>query len=330
MDVSICILNRDQRTLLKECLTSCVAELELSKLQGEIVVVDNGSRDGSPEMVAEAFPKIHLFRNREDVGFSAGNNQAIRVSSGRYVLILNNDTLLLPGCLRTMVAFMDEHPQVAVAGPKLLNPDGSVQHHYHRRRLPTLAEALFPLFWLSGVQPGRRILERSWHIDESLNEPTPIERIAGCAMMLRSRALQSAGLFDESFDYFFEDVELCHRLLKSGWSIYYLPQPKIIHYGGATFTFVGSAKHAMHFAGQLRYFRKHKGPLQFSIVKGMTTVTVVLKLFAASALAFIPTKRARHRWSAKHTAYRHLLRKVWLGHEPSGDSATLEWTPKDP
>jgi GT2 family glycosyltransferase len=314
MDISICILNRNQRALLKDCLTSCFAELDRGHLRGEIIVVDNASDDGSPEMISELFPDVRLIRNQENVGFSAGNNQAIRLSSGRYVLALNNDTVLLPECLGILVAYMDAHPDVGVAGPKLLNRDGSVQQGYHRP-LPTLAEPLIVLFWIERLWPGNRLVgravKRARSIDDNVSDPTPIEQLGGCAMLLRRRALDAVGLFDENFSYTFEDVDLCHRLLKGGWSVYYVPRAQIIHYGGATFADMRLSKRVtMYFLGQLWYFRKHKGLLQFGILKVMTIVALVFRLIIASALELVPNARIRSRFSGMPSAYWRLLHSV--------------------
>lgn len=311
-DVSICVLNWNQRPLLKECLASCLRELGQSKLAGQVIVVDNASTDGSPEMVSELFPKVNLILNKENAGFSAANNQAIQLSTGRYVLILNNDTVLLPGCLEIMVAFMDSHPRVGVTGPKLLNRDGSIQRGYHRA-LPTLAELLLALFWLDRFWPGKLLADRARGIDEGLTHPTPIEQVAGCAMLLRRQALDSAGFFDESFEYWYEDVELCHRFLKGGWEIYYLPQAQIIHYGGASFATLGPSKTTpMRISGQLQYFRKHKGVFQYAILKGMAILGLLLRLVVVSSLGLIPSIRDRRRWSGAASAYWHFLpRLIW-------------------
>jgi hypothetical protein len=276
-------------------------------MTGQVIVIDNASTDGSPEMVSELFPKVDLIRNKENASFSSANNRGIRLSTGRYVLILNNDTLLLPGCLEIMVAFMDSHPRVGVTGPKLLNPDGSIQHGYHRA-LPTVVELLLALFWLDRFWPGKLLADRAWGMDESLKSPTPIEQIAGCSMMLRRKALESAGLFDESFEYWYEDVELCHRFLKCGWEIYYLPQAQIIHYGGVSFAKLGPSKTTpMRISGQLRYFRKHKGGVEYAILKGMVIAGVVIRLAVVGSLGMIPSIRDRRRWSGAATAYWHLL-----------------------
>ena len=309
-DVSICVLNWNQRSLLKDCLDSCLAELERSRLDGQVIVMDNASSDGSPEMVSQLFPTVNLIRNQENVSFSSANNQGIRLSTGRYVLVLNNDTVLLPGCLQVMVAFMDSHARAGVTGPKLLNPDGSIQRGYHRA-LPTLAELLLALFWLDRFWPGRRLADRARGIDESLKGPTPIEQVAGCAMMLRRQALESAGLFDESFEYWYEDVELCHRFLERGWEIYYLPEARIIHYGGASFAMLGPSRTTpLRISGQLRYFRKHKGAVQYAVLKMMAVIGLAVRLVAAGSLGLVPSVRERRRWSGAVTAYWHVLSHV--------------------
>lgn len=310
--VSICILNRNRRELLNACLVSCIAEFEHSGISGEIIVVDNASDDGSPDMVTALFPAARLIRNQKNESFSHANNQAIRISSGRYVLVLNNDTVVLPGCLRILVDYLDAHLRVAAVGPKLLTPDGSVQQGYHRS-LPRLAEPALLLFALNRFWPGKILFERARQLDGALVEPTPIEQIGGCALMLRRKALDSAGAFDESFHYWFEDVELCHRLQRNGWQIFYLPQARIIHYGGATFASTPAPEQLMlYISGVLLYFKKQKGPFQSAVLKAIVILALLVRIVLAGLMSVSPGAEARRQWSRKLRAYGRILRMVFL------------------
>jgi GT2 family glycosyltransferase len=310
MDISICILNRNQKVLLEKCLTSCIAELERSPLSAEIIVVDNASNDGSREIVAQLFPDIRLICNRENMGFSSANNKGIRASSGRYLLILNNDTILLPGCLNIMVTYMESNPDVGAVGPKLLNPDRSMQQGYNRS-FPRLVEPFLLLFGLHRCWPGRAFFDRLGKIDEGLIDPTPIEQIAACSLLLRRATLDSVGLFDESFHYWFEDVELCHRIIKQGWRVYYLPEARIIHHGGVSFASIAiSEQLTMYLFGILRYFKKQRGRLQFAALKSMAVVAILFRLLVAGLLSMNPSAKARKRWSGKPTAYWRMLHMV--------------------
>lgn len=297
VDVSICILNRNQKDLLRGCLASCFDELARSGLVGEIIVVDNASEDGSPEMVAEVFTQVRVIRNQENATFSRGNNQAIEAASGRFVLVLNNDTVILPGCLETLVKYMDSKTRVGIAGPKLLRPDGTVQLSYHRR-LPRLADVFTRVLFVDRFWPGNPIRKRAWLEDELLDEnsiePCPIEQIAGCCMMLRRQALDTSGLFDEDFQYGYEDVDLCQRFNKSAWGVSYVPKAQIVHYGAASFAALEPEKvKVMFMSSLLRYFRKHKGSAQYGMVKIMILIASFARLIVFSARSL-----SRSRWAA--------------------------------
>jgi len=319
MDTSICILNRDQRELLKECLDSCYREFKESNISGEVIVVDNGSSDGSPAMVRSLFPEARLISNSGNAGFSTANNQAIRVARGRYVLVLNNDTVLLPGCLRVLLAFMDAHPEVGAAGPKLLNRDGSTQLGYHRR-LPTIADTCVALFWIPHIWPGNPVTRHAIMMDEVTDPATAsmaIEQVGGCAMFLRREAMESVGLFDEAFYRWFEDVDLCERLRTAGWSMVYVPGAQIVHYGGAYFQRMEFSERAeMQVAALLRYFRKHRGRGSYNLVKSVTLIALTIRLAFVTALAFGPVRHLRHRWRGVPLRYLRTIKCLLLGDFP--------------
>ncbi len=305
--LSICILNRNQKDLLRACIKSCLDDLQKSELSGEIIVVDNASQDGSPEMVSEKFPQVRLIRNRDNASFSAANNQAIAASSGRYVFVLNNDTILHKGCLKELVSYMDAHHDVGAAGPKLLNSDGSVQLGYHRR-LPRLPDTLVTLLWLHHVWPSNPITRKALLADELLDdqrqEPWPIEQVGGCALLLRREALDQVGGFDEAFCFWFEDVDLCERLGRGGWKIVYVPRPCLTHYGGASFAGLEAGETVdLYIKSLLLFFKRRRGPIQYSFVKLTALTTLLLKLPVVALLSISPKAETRRLWRNAPLAY---------------------------
>ena len=208
-DVSIVIVSYNVRELLRACLRS-IPESNRPAVTYEVIVVDNASYDRSADMVAREFPHVMLVRNQENVGFAQASNQGAAVSKGRYVLLLNPDTEVLPGCLARLVAFADTHPDAGVVGCAHLSPDG--------RPVASFARGyLFPKPLCSNRV---ELLRNGW--------------VSGACMLLRRNACEKLGWLDESFFFGCEDVELCWRMSKAGWHVYYLPDARIIHHGGAS------------------------------------------------------------------------------------------------
>jgi hypothetical protein len=258
-------------------------------------------------MVAEKFPGVRLIRNRDNAAFSTANNQAIAASSGRYVFVLNNDTVLHPGCLGELVGYMDAHPQVGLTGPKLLNRDGSVQLGYHRR-LPRLPDTLVTLLWLHHVWPSNPITRKALLADEFLDnqrrEPWSIEQVGGCAMLVRREVLDQVGGFDEDFYFWFEDVELCERAAKRGWGIVYVPKASLTHYGGASFAGMeGGGKVGLYIESLLLFFKKHRAPVQHCLLKLVVLTTLLLKVPVVALLSISPKAETRSQWRNAPLAY---------------------------
>jgi len=204
LDLSIIIVNFNKSKLLKDCLDSIYKNSKSIKF--EIFVVDNGSKDNSVSMIKENFPQIKLIENSSNLGFAKANNQAIKLSQGKYILLLNNDTKILNNALKQMVEFMTAHPNTGGLGPKLLNPD------------------------LTSQREGSLLSKRFW------NSKTPIETnfLTGAALMIRRGVFEKVGLLDENFFFYNEDIDICRRIKKAGWKLYFLPSAQIIHIGQQT------------------------------------------------------------------------------------------------
>lgn len=260
-DLSILVVNWNVRDLLRRCLQSILANLPACQL--EIIVVDNGSTDGSVEMVRTEFPQVHLIANPDNRGFPVANNQGLAVARGRYVLLLNPDTEVVGNALETMVAFADAHPDVGVVGPMLLNPDGTVQSS--RRRFPTLLTAVFESTWLQPYAP-RRLLARYYVLDRPDDEVQDVDWVTGAALMARREAIEQVGPLDEGFFMYSEELDWCRRFREAGWRVVYLPTARVIHYGGKSSEQVLPARHIHFQRSKIRYFRKYHGAVAAGVL----------------------------------------------------------------
>lgn len=269
MDLSICILTHCQPELLPRSVDSCFAEIKRAGIEGEVIVIDNASSDGSPQAVKARFPEVRLIRNQENLGFSTANNQAIRTSCGRHVLILNDDVVLQQDSLKVLLRVMDSDPRIGAAGPKLLNRDGSTQLWFTNKRFPRLRGVLLemsPLFRVFYSDPRLRALFTDYG-DPELSCKT--DHLAGACLLLSREALRSTGLFDEGFQFWYEDVDLCYRIKQAGWDIAYVAEARVVHYGSASFRKIGRRPEqaAMYYTSLVRFFRKHSSPARYNVFR---------------------------------------------------------------
>ena len=231
VDLSVVIPSYNTRELMEQALRTVDEASE--GLQVQVIVVDNASRDGSPEMVEARFPHVELIRNDRNLGFGGANNIAFQRLRGRHVLLLNSDTIVRADTLRTLVEFMDVHPEAGAAGCKILNPDGSLQLDC-RRGFPTPSAAFYKLSGLSRLFPRSRRFGRynlTYLDPEATNE---VDALSGSCMIVRRRVLEEVGGFDEDYFMYGEDLDWCYRMREAGWKIYYVPATQIIHFGGAS------------------------------------------------------------------------------------------------
>jgi len=260
-DLSVIIVSWNVRDLLRRCLLSILhsptSNFQSSTSTLQIIVVDNGSSDGSAEMVRQEFPAVRLIASAVNLGYPGGNNAGLAVAEGRYVLILNPDTEVLGDALERMIAFADAHPDVGVVGPQLLNPDGTVQSS--RRRFPTLATALFESTWLQPFAP-RRLLERYYVLDRPDDAVQDVDWVDGAALMVRRAAIEQVGLLDEGYFMYSEEMDWCRRFRQAGWRVVYLPTARIVHHRGKSSEQVIAARHVYFQSSKVRYFRKYHGP----------------------------------------------------------------------
>ena len=252
-ELSVVIPSWNTRDLTRACLESLrAADLP----ETEILVVDNGSEDGSADLVAESFPECILIRNDENLGFARGSNQGMARARGRYVLLLNTDTEVAPDAVARLLAWLEEHPDYGAAAPLLHSPDGSVQPSL--KRFPTLGTALFyatPLErWFPDSPPLRRYFMRDAPQDQSCDVDQPP---AAC-LLIRKEVLDQVGLFDERLWLFYNDVDLSKRMAAAGHRTRYVAEARVLHHEGASTSKFGRFLPEWQ-RNRLHYYRKHHG-----------------------------------------------------------------------
>lgn len=229
MDVSVIIVNYNVRGFLSNALTSL--QKALDGFSSEIFVVDNASDDGSVELLRRDFPGVHLIANTANVGFARANNQALARSGGRYLLLINPDTLVQEDTVAALVRYFERDPKAGMVGCKILNPDGSLQLPC-RRSFPTPWTAFTKTFGLSSLFPNSRLFARYNLTYLDPDGTYEVDAVSGSFMMVRREVYDAIGGLDEEFFMYGEDLDWCYRVQKAGWKVMYVPATSIIHYKG--------------------------------------------------------------------------------------------------
>ena len=271
LDLSIVIVNWNTRDLLAQCLESVYAHAPDGDF--EVFVVDNASTDGSAQAVRERFPQVQLVENTENAGFARANNQAIRASSGRYMLLLNSDTRVLPKTLRTMVQFMDDRPQVGIASCKVLSADGTFRAA--GADFLTLRSEFAHFTGLASLVRGGRWANRPGYRDFPATRE--VDWVGGACLMIRRETVEQIGLLDENYFMYCEDMDWCYRARQHGWKVYYLPQAQIIHHGQQSSRQAEVPMLAEMYRSRVQFFRKHYGSRHANCLKLIVTASVAVK-----------------------------------------------------
>lgn len=284
MDLSVVIVNYNVKHFLEQCLNSVA--LAMKDLAVEVYVVDNISVDGSVEMVKEKFPWVKLIENKENVGFSRANNQAMRIASGRYVLLLNPDTVVEEDTFVKTVSFMDQTPKCGGLGVKMIDGKGSFLPE-SKRGLPTPAVAFYKIFGLASVFPKSKRFGR-YHMGYlPMDQTNKIEILSGAFMMMRKKALDEVGLLDEAFFMYGEDIDLSYRIVLGGYDNYYFPETSIIHYKGES-TKKSSINYVFVFYNAMIIFaKKHFSEKNAKMFSFLINIAIYLRAFAAIVSRFI-------------------------------------------
>ncbi|HLQ33552.1 MAG TPA: glycosyltransferase family 2 protein [Chloroflexota bacterium] len=317
LQLSVIVVNWNVRDLLRACLRSVERERHPERSEGsfssqpgrsfvaaapqddmlpgtEIIVVDNASSDGSVEMVRGEFPNARLIANAENAGFGAANNQALSQSEGKYVLFLNPDTELRPGAVRRLLAFIDQRPRAGCVGPRLLNPDGSTQPS--RRGFPGVGTFFVESTVLQRYLGSLPALQRFYRAELPEDEPQQVDWLVGACLLMRRGALDEVGAFDERFFMYSEEMDLCYRLRRAGYEIWFVPEAEVLHHEAASSSQDLFRRNVNFHESRYRFFRKHHGLAPALALRWFVFGTFVFQL-AEEAAKFLlqPAKRQLRR-----------------------------------
>jgi GT2 family glycosyltransferase len=259
IDLSIIVVAWNVRDLVLDCLASIdAAELGISY---EVIVVDNGSEDGTVDAVRTQFPDTSVIALPRNIGFAAGNNQGLLKMRGRHAVLLNSDTILLPDGFERCVGYLDAHPGVAVVGPQLLNPDRTKQNCIHNS--PTILSELVGQSLLRRLFP-RRYPSKRVHYDG----PVEVEAVLGACLFVRREVVDQIGPIDEDYFFFLEETDWCHRIRAQGWKVVHLPDARVIHlYGESTKKKVPLRTRIEYYRSRYTFFRKNRSRVAFRAVQ---------------------------------------------------------------
>jgi len=274
LDVSIIIVAWNVRELLHNCLKSVYDETK--GINFEVIYADNASKDGSVEMVTKEFPKVRVIKNTENEGFIKANNQGIKIANGRYVLLLNSDTVVLDNAIARTVRFADANPEAAVVGCRVLNPDKTLQRTCFM--YPSILNMILSATYLYKIFPKSTFLGREGMTWWNFDNVREVETICGCFSFVRKEAIKQVGLMDEIYFVYGDDPDWCYRFKKNGWKIMFTPEPEVIHYGGQTTKQMRNKFKLQLYGSKLIFVKLNRNKLTFLLARFLTAMFFLLRV----------------------------------------------------
>jgi GT2 family glycosyltransferase len=314
--LSISLVNTNNKVLLTDCLKSLYGQDH--GVDFETILVDNVSTDGSAEMVAADFPQVQLIRNQKRKGFAANHNQAIAASKGEMVLVLNEDTVIRPGALKTMCDYMDSRPKTGALGPKLENPDGTLQKSCYK--FPSPMRSMAENLMLVAAFPNCPLWSdyRAWDHATERN----VDFVSGAAILVRRKVLETTGVLDERFFIYAEETDWCYRMHKDGWNVTFIPNATIVHFGGQSSVAIKDRQFCEFNRSAGKYIRKHYGPVGAIIMRISMVLGAMLRVPLFAAISLVQKSSRREETVTKLRLWLRLL-KLWLGFGPHEGIAEL-------
>ncbi|MEP9411066.1 MAG: glycosyltransferase family 2 protein [Candidatus Brocadia sp.] len=287
------IVNWNTRQLLIDCISSIYTTV--TGISYHIHVVDNGSADGSVKAVHDQFPRVLVIENLENRGFAAAVNQALEknIAGYTYSVLLNTDTLLQKGAIRTMYSFMEQHKDAGIVGAQLQKPDGARQHSYDN--YPTLATELLNKSLLRWLFPGKYPSKKT-----QTTQPVEVESVIGACMMIRNRAIEDVGRLDEDYFFFLEETDWCYRMQKAGWKVYHVPDARVIHLGGQSKKMAPWQSQVEYCRSLYTFFRKNRSAFSYIVLRTFYLAKITLNLITnvgGNICVFFQNEKLRYRLS---------------------------------
>ncbi len=295
-DLSITICSWNTIHDLRACLQSLREARDEANF--EVVVVDNASHDGSPDMVEKEFPEFRLLRQTVNLGFTGGHNLALRERKGRHAALLNSDTVVHSGAIRELAGYLEAHPEAGVIGPKLLNPDGSLQ--FSARRWPDPIAAIYRNTFIGKLFPNnsaaRDYLMQEW----DHNDTREVDWVSGAAMFLREDLIEKTGGLDNTLFMYCEDTDLCRRAWNLDYKVVYLHSAVITHAIGRSTDRVANKMIVRHHRSMFRYYKKHTVKDSFVLFRPGLLVFAAVGLTLRAGAALAKNLRDKIRWKIKN------------------------------
>ncbi|HZQ02948.1 MAG TPA: glycosyltransferase family 2 protein [Gaiellaceae bacterium] len=282
-DVCVIVVSFNALPWLERCLESVAGV--------ETIVVDHGSTDGSVELVRSRFPGVRLVA-QANRGMGAGNNLGMRIADSRYFFLLNSDAWVVGDAVARLVAFADAHPDTAVVGPRLLNPDRTLQRSV--RGFPTVWRLATEYLFLRKLAPRTRLLNPLYVGGFAHDEAREVDWLSGAALLVRREAADAVGLFDEAFFMFGEEADWMYRFHEAGWRVRFTPEAEVVHVGGASH---GGRLYVENLRGHLRFLAKHRGEREAERARRLLLFALRLR-----SLLFRGERRATYREGARYLA----------------------------
>ncbi|HYC79442.1 MAG TPA: glycosyltransferase family 2 protein [Candidatus Binatia bacterium] len=283
MDLSVIILNYNTKGLLRDCLKSVLASTGSYKT--EVIVADNGSADGSIEMVRSEFPQVKLLENGRNLGFAKGNNEAIKMASGRHVMLLNSDTVVKPDAFEKMISKADSDPMIGALGPKILLANGQLDPS-SRRNFPNPANSFFRLFGLKRFS--------NYNIAGPVDQEMEVESIMGACMLVPRTVIEKVGMLDEEFFFYGEDLDWCYRIKEAGYKVVYYPAAQILHLKSASSRQIPFKIVKVAYTAMKIFYRKHYAPKYPVVFNWLVYAGINLRMYLVMFINLFRKNKSVH------------------------------------
>lgn len=322
-DISVIVVSWNTCELLRQCLQSIIDEpgvrivatgepvdapMAPEALAVEIIVVDNASDDGSAQMVQAEFPQTSLIANRHNAGFAAANNQATAQARGQVLFLLNPDAYLLPGAMTGLARFLSEHPEAAVVGPNVLNPDGSWQAAAFR--FATLWDLFCEAVFLSVLWPRSPLFARKELGGFKRDTVREVDWVQGCALFVHRDVWDAVGPFDEGYWMYVEELDWCRRAKGMGYRIFFTPDARVVHYGKRAVAKARANVLPLGFRSHFRYYRKFDGQAKELAVRLIALLQMGLRAGISAGMFLATRGQTRARWRENWRAYTGVMREA--------------------